>query len=193
MIAATSNTRSAILARLVSRAPEKKLGRTQVMKLFYFLQELKDVPLGYDFRLFTYGPFDSEVLSDLATACSASTVREETKIYSRGYGYEITPGPYADRLSRELEASNHEVANLVDEVLRDFGSYSAADLELLSTILFVDREFSKTGNVVSQETLAERVQQIKPHFRTATILYKVGEMAKRGWLHCLTPITGLSQ
>jgi len=33
------------------------------MKMKYFLQELKEVPLGYDFRLSTYGPFDAEVLS----------------------------------------------------------------------------------------------------------------------------------
>ena len=62
MNAVTSETRTAILARMVKVAPGQTLGRTQVMKLFYFLQELKGVWLGYDFRLFTYGPFDSEVL-----------------------------------------------------------------------------------------------------------------------------------
>ena len=135
-------SRLAILARMVTKAPEKKLGRTQVMKLFYFLQELKDVPLGYDFRLFTYGPFDSDVLSDLATACSLNMLLEKTIIYSRGYGYEITPGPHANQLTRELEASNPILASQIDDVVREFGSYGAAELELRSTILFVEREFA---------------------------------------------------
>ena len=51
-------------------------GEKLFVKLFYFLQELNGVPLGYDFRLFNYGPFDSEVLSDLSTACGLDAVAE---------------------------------------------------------------------------------------------------------------------
>jgi uncharacterized protein YwgA len=185
MMDSLSKSRIAILARMVSQAREKKLGRTQVMKLFYFLQELKEIPLGYDFRLFTYGPFDSEVLSDLATACSLNVVSEKTMIYSRGYGYDITPGSHAYRLGLELETSNPSIAAQVDAVVRDFGTYGAADLELLSTIFFVDREFSKTGTEASDEALAERVRQIKPHFTMRTILHRINEMAEKGWLRCL--------
>ncbi|MGL6096374.1 MAG: hypothetical protein ACRC7O_11335, partial [Fimbriiglobus sp.] len=128
-----AETRSAVLARFVGKAPARELGRTQVMKLFYFLQELRGVPLGYDFRLFTYGPYDSEVLSDLATARSLNTVNEETAIYQRGYGYKITPGVHADRLSSELESNNPELASAVDEVVQQFGGFTAAELELRST------------------------------------------------------------
>jgi uncharacterized protein YwgA len=175
-------TRLAVLARLVSQAPAKKLGRTQVMKLFYFLQELQGVPLGYDFRLFTYGPFDPEVLSDLATACGLNTVSETTVIYSRGYGYDITPGPHADRLCRQLETSDPDVAARVDAVLRDFGSFGAAELELRSTILFVDRELHQAGTTDTSAGLSERARQIKPHFSDSTVVDRVTEMAGKGWL-----------
>lgn len=165
----------AILARMVNQAPRKTLGRTQVMKLFYFLQELLGVPLGYDFRLFTYGPFDSEVLSDLATACSRDIVREKTVIYPRGYGYDITPGNHADRLSRELETSNPTLAAQVDEVVREFGSFGAAELELRSTIFFVKQE--REG--LSVPALCERVHGVMPHMDAATILDRIEEM--RDW------------
>ena len=174
-----AESRLAILARMVTKAPEKKLGRTQVMKLFYFLQELKDVPLGYDFRLFTYGPFDSDVLSDLATACSLNMLLEKTIIYSRGYGYEITPGPHANQLTRELEASNPILASQIDDVVREFGSYGAAELELRSTILFVEREFASSGEDVSEQELVERVRQIKPHFDSTTIHQRILEIRNR--------------
>src|SRR5262249_27965292 len=92
----SSDTRAAILARTVQRSRNHQLGRTALMKLTYFLQELEGLRLGFHFTLYTYGPFQSEVLSDLATAISLEYVQEEVVLYPRGYGYRITPGPSAD-------------------------------------------------------------------------------------------------
>jgi len=162
------------------------LGRTQLMKLLYFLQELKGVDLGYDFRLFNYGPFDSEVLSDLAATCSQEGVVEKMVFFPRGYGYSITPGPGTNRLCRELEASNAELTSQIDEIVGEFGSFGAAELELRSTIFFVDREFVSEGQKILAATLIERVRQIKPHFDNATILERVTEMTTKGWLQSLS-------
>ncbi len=174
--------RSAVLARLIDRAPGKKLGRTQLMKLFYFLQELKGVPLWYDFRLFTYGPFDSEVLSDLATGCNLNMVKETTVIYSRSYGFEITLGPRADLIGLELDRCHLDVGTQIDAVVQEFGSFGAAELELRSTIHFVDCEFRRSDKPASSSGLAERVRQIKPHFSDSTILQRIKEMKEKGWL-----------
>lgn len=179
------DTRIAVLARMIKASPG--LGRTQLMKLCYFLQEMKGVDLGYDFRLFNYGPFDSEVLSDLATTCSQDAVVEKMVFYPRGYGYSITPGPDSDRLCRELEASDAELTSQIDEIVREFGSFGAAELELRSTIFFVDRELANEGEKVPTDTLVERVRQIKPHFDNATILQRVTEMARKAWLQSLSP------
>src|SRR5262245_39458923 len=127
-----SETRVAILARMVKAVPQHTLGRTQVMKLFYFLQELKGIPLGYDFRLFNFGPFDSEVLSDLSSACGLGAVTETPIIYARGYGYSITPGPNAEKLNCELAESKPILTARVDEVVREFAELGAAELELRS-------------------------------------------------------------
>ena len=59
--------RLAVLSDLVQRAPGR-LGRTAIMKLAYFRQTVKEVPLGYNFRLYTYGPYDGDVLTDLSQA-----------------------------------------------------------------------------------------------------------------------------
>ena len=186
MPGSATDTRTAVLARMVGNAPQQKLGRTQVMKLFYFLQELKGVGLGYDFRLFTYGPFDAEVLGDLATACSLEVVAEQTVIYARGYGYDITPGKHAGRLSQELERAAPALASQVDEVVREFGSLGAAELELRSTILFVDRELGQAGTVATAQDVAARVRQIKPHFTEATILDRIKQMKDKAWLENLS-------
>jgi len=155
------------------------------MKLFYFLQELKGVQLGYDFRLFNYGPFDSEVLSDLSSACGHETVVEKIVLYGRGYGYDISPGANGEKVSRSLAESDANVAQKVDEVIQEFGSCSAGELELRSTILFVDREVIQTHTTEKGSDLAEKVRRIKPHFSEPMILSRITEMKARGWLQSL--------
>ena len=56
-----------LLCTLIDQAPGR-LGRTAIMKLAYLLQTVKCLPLGYDFRLHTYGSFESDVLNDLGSA-----------------------------------------------------------------------------------------------------------------------------
>jgi hypothetical protein len=176
----TSETRIAILARMVKSAPSKCLGRTQVMKLFYFLQEMKGISLGYDFRLFNYGPFDSEVLSDLASACVLGTVVEDTVLYPSGYGYAIKPGPQADRFEAALATQIETFEPLVDLVVQEFGAFTASELELRSTVFFVGREFEGCGQKVTADQITERVQRIKPHFDSDTIRKRVLEMVDKG-------------
>lgn len=184
MNALSPELRPAILARMVSLAPNQKLGRTQLMKLFYFLQALKGVYLGYDFRLFNYGPFDSEVLYDLSAACAQKYVTEHTVTYSGGYGYAIQPGPQSDRGEAELQSLRPELVSLADDVVREFGGFSAAQLELRSTILYVEREFADKGSV-SSEQIVQRVRLVKPHFEDSVIRSRVTEMAKAGHLQSL--------
>jgi len=46
-----STIRRGVIVALTRRLNDK-LGRTGLMKLIYFLQTVKDVPLRYDFRLY---------------------------------------------------------------------------------------------------------------------------------------------
>src|SRR3972149_3482778 len=67
--------RLALITALVKEMPG--LGRTAIMKLPFFLVVLRNVPLDYDLRLYTYGPFDSNVLDDLSYAESLEAVKSE--------------------------------------------------------------------------------------------------------------------
>src|ERR1700756_3287239 len=112
----SSHDRVGTLSLLVVKAPGQRLGRTALMKLLFFLQELESIPLGYDFRLHTYGPYESAVLSDLATATVRGLLKESTVIYPRGYGYAITPGPLAERTATKLSASHPELVLAISHV-----------------------------------------------------------------------------
>jgi uncharacterized protein YwgA len=153
----------AVLAALVEAAPAG-LGRTAVMKLAYFLQIVRGVPLGYRFSLYTYGPYDKEVLADLAMAEAEKRVTSTLVTYPGGsQGYEIRAGGRA-AADRAL-AEPHRAA--IDWAIAEFARRSAADLEMASTIVFADR--SRNGEATSLETLVRQVHEIKPHLDAARI------------------------
>ena len=78
--------RLGILAELARQA---RLGRTALMKILFFLQESRGVPLNYQFSLYSYGPFDSDVLSDISSAERLNVLKSTTIYYPSGIGYDI--------------------------------------------------------------------------------------------------------
>jgi uncharacterized protein len=156
--------RMALISALAAKSPQSHLGRTAVMKLLYFLQTLRRVPLGYRFTLYSYGPFDSDVLADLETAESLGVVESRVVGYSGGYGYQIKEG----RNARWLQDRASEFLSDYDEditwVSRQFGGLSSARLELVSAIIYVDREED-----FSFSEIVQTVKEIKPHFSVEEI------------------------
>jgi hypothetical protein len=136
-----------------------KLGRTALMKYCYFLQELRGVPLGYRFSLYSYGPFDSDVLADLDTAESLDGVKSSVVYFLGGYGYKIEPGVRAERLtelgSEFLASHQTDLKWLYNE----FGGWSPGELELASTLIYSDRESQERGETLSLDQLAKARQR----------------------------------
>lgn len=162
--------RLAIIPALVENSPHKQLGRTALMKSMYFLQVLRGVPLGYRFSLYSYGPFDSNVLYDLSVAESLGGVVSKTALYSGGYGYEITVGGKAKWLKGRAEKFVDKYEKDVRWVMHNFGGFTSSQLELVSTIVYVDREAAASGRKLSMQHLARRVHEIKPHFNEQEII-----------------------
>ena len=178
--------RQAVIARMTDKHPNKVLGRTALMKLLYFLEEIEGVNLNYDFRMFTYGPFDSDVLHDIGTAGSSKVVHETIVTYPRGYGYEIRPAAGAAELSEELADKHPDIAAKVDRLVECYGTMLASELELRSTILYVDRDIRRRAQSSDIDTLVNLTRKIKPHFTAETVGERVREMSKNQQLYSLT-------
>ncbi|MGC8761734.1 MAG: hypothetical protein ACP5VC_17390 [Bryobacteraceae bacterium] len=176
------DARLAVITELVSRAPGGYVGRTALMKFCYLLQTVRAVPLGYRFTLYSYGPFDSSVLSDLSTAETLRAVQSNLTFYPGGYGYQISKGERGDSVLRDGEHFLKQYRKDIDWVLEQFGSHGSADLELESTIVYVDREASRKGEKLSVDQLAQRVRDVKPHFQEAYIRGKVSALREQGLL-----------
>jgi len=164
------NERIGLIAYLAERSPTGWMGRTALMKYCYFLQALRRVPLGYSFSLYSYGPFDAAVLSDLGIAEALGLVREDVVAYQVGYGYQIRAAVSDKELRQfggELLLKHQRDA---DWVIGEFGNLNAADLELESTIVYTDREAYRSNESLSIAELARRVSDVKPHFTKEQVI-----------------------
>jgi uncharacterized protein len=169
--------RRALISVLAARSKGGCLGRTALMKYMYLLQTLRGVPLGYRFTLYSYGPFDSEVLSDLSVAEALEAVESEVELYSGGYGYRIRPAQNAKWLEEGSEKLLKKYEKDIGWVIRRFGSFNSAELELVGTIIYVDREARSPKDKIGLNQIAMLVHEVKPHFTTEKVLQYARRLA----------------
>lgn len=174
----TPKFRLAVIADLAEKL-SGKLGRTGIMKLTFFLQELRGVPLGYSYRIYTYGPYDAQVLTDLKVAESVGAVQTEQFEWEGGSGYAIKAGK-KPALSAEENTLLSSFEEDIEWVANEFGVLSATDLEVESTVFFVAKSAEREKQKVSSETIARAVRSIKPHHSEARILKHIERMRQKG-------------
>ena len=130
-----TSERISVILSIVNQSPG--LGKTAIMKCLYLLQTLKKVPLGYDFEIYTYGPYNSTVMAEIDYANQLGFLNVEGIIYPNGqFGYNISLNEKGkERINTDQELATY--TKEITEIASEFGAKSASELELLSTILFV--------------------------------------------------------
>lgn len=179
-------SRMALISTLVESSPSGYVGRTGVMKLLYFLQTLRGVPLEYQFTLYSYGPFDSDVLADLSTAEVLGVVSSSVVEFPGGYGYRIRPGPNARWQQERVHKFLRRYRDDVRWVVRKFGEMNSSELELVSTILYADRDAAEGHEDLPLDLLAEIVKEVKPHFSRQEIMKFALRLRDDGLLEAAT-------
>lgn len=178
----TQWTRLATITALVAREKSGSLGRTGLMKYCYFLKELRGVPLSYHFTLYAYGPFDSTVLADLQYAESLKAVESELEVYPSGYGYKLRPGPKAEQLEERARDFISRYEDDIEAVVDTFGGKPASELEMLSTVVYVDREWASIRKLVKMKQVVAEVCEVKPHLDKAQVLNGARWLKEKGFL-----------
>jgi hypothetical protein len=156
------------------------------MKCLFFLRVLRNVPLRYDFRLYTYGPFDGDVLEDLSYAETLGAVASTVMTYPGGRSYAYRIGPQADQIRQQGREfiDRHEAD--ITWVMQEFGPRSALDLEMASTIVYIDRSLAERRATATIEELARKVRDVKPHLQLAAIQREARSLAERHLLIAAT-------
>jgi hypothetical protein len=108
----------------------------------------------------------------------------ETALESRAPGlpYEFTPGPKHELVQKIASRDLTPHRDAMQWALDRYAEKSAADLELLSTIVYADREAHQARRRMAFEELGRKVKQVKPRFSEATILRKINELTRDGML-----------
>lgn len=176
----TQTQRVATITALVEKAQTPSFGRTALMKCLYLLQTIKGVPLDYDFQLYTYGPFDSDVLTDLGVAERLGAVKSELFQFSGGYGYELHTDQNAQEATKSAAEFLARYDRSLDEVISEFGRRPASDLEMVSTVVFVERAAQAQKKRLSLKELVKRVNDIKPHLNARAIQEEAKRLSDEG-------------
>lgn len=163
--------------RMHSNAP---FGKTALQKLVYFLQELHHVDCDYDFTLYTYGPFSSQLLADLDSVHAMGAVEVEYDLATGGYS--IKPGPKSETIKKKARHFLQQYAADIEDVVRRFGRLSAKSLELRATLIYADRDVRSSGKAQSAEELVRVVHDLKPHFDDDTIFNAYRELNEGGFV-----------
>ena len=173
--------RYALIVELAQRLHDRhpQFGKTALQKLIYLLQEVYGVDCGYDFSLYTYGPFTSQVLQDLDLVESFGGVKVNP--VRKGLdGYRIEPFDNDDRVQDQAREFLNGISEDIETLVAEYGGYSAKQLEMRATTIYVEREMKRDGKPVSLDDLVRLVHDIKPYFPGDEIKSVVEELLAKG-------------
>lgn len=177
--------RYALIAKLAQSLQNKspQFGKTALQKMVYLFQEIYKIDCGYSFDLYTYGPFASQLLNDLDFTEHIGGVKVSRVDASLG-GYEITPGEEEEYILKKAESfiNNSDVKEKLVQLIEDFGRFNAAELELRSTIVYVDRDLQRNGSRQGVEEVVQLVKGLKPKFSTDEIRLALEELKNKRFI-----------
>jgi uncharacterized protein len=156
--------RTSIIGEIARRKQGGQLGKTAVMKLLHLLQDGLGVPLGYRFTLYNYGPYNTEVMSDIEFA--ESLKRVTVNYEGPDHGYRIMAGSDVGELPQGVESK-------LNKLIKDFGAMNARELELRSTLLFLSRSYS-------DKQLITRLRELKPKYSEPEARAALDDLQNKG-------------
>jgi len=172
----------ATIVYLTEQLQEKRqrFGKTALQKLIFLLQTVFKVPVGYQFTLYTHGPFCSELMDDLDYVNYIDGV--SVSIDPDCSGYVISPASKAVLIKEKANDFLTTYRPQIEKLLAEFGSMRVKDLELRSTIIFVDRDAVNSGREISRNDFIQEIKSIKPHFSYGEIQKAITELEARSYI-----------
>jgi hypothetical protein len=150
------NLRTSAIVALTQGIPAR-LGKTQVQKLVYFLQDA-GVPLEYKYEIYHYGPYSFELSKDMSSLEGLGVLNIESD--PTGFGFDISVGKFAEKF--RLDAKYQKK---IEKVINQFGLNSAAELEVKATIHFVYSVVKeKAPSTKIKSEVIQKVSALKPRF-----------------------------
>jgi uncharacterized protein len=155
------NDQLGLVAYLAKKwGPTDKLGRKAFQKIVHIATELGDVPTGYRFSFYTYGPYSRELAADLEYAEAIGAV--SSSVDGATGAYDIKAGKSADKFVTQANEFLAIHFARLDKIYESFAGQSARSLELYSTLIFLESREPQSEHF--DESIVSKVKQLKPKY-----------------------------
>ena len=163
--------------RLEGVSPQ--FGKTALQKMVFLLQEIYKVDVGYSFGFHTFGPFAGELLGDLDFAERMGAVQVKSVEGSYGNGYLIEPGAHIKEIFAKAEPFLKQHGKELDALVSAFGTKTAKDLELLTTIIYLNKEIMWDEQKMTRTEAVGKIRELKPKFTDTDVRRGMTELETR--------------
>lgn len=130
-------------------------GETHVQKSTFFLEAGLGVALGLEFYMYKYGPFSADLRQLLGEMRASYLIDVEPRT---PYGPSLIVSDSGRDLVGRFPKTRERYRKAIEFVAGNLGARSVADLERLSTALYVRKE-----GILAPEEQARRLTELKPH------------------------------
>jgi hypothetical protein len=130
-------------------------GETHIQKAMYFLQELLEVPTGFEFILYKHGPFSFDLRAALTFMEAEDLIEWQPR---KPYGPTLVRGHDASYLDQKFGQFGDRYIEQIEFVAERFADKSVRDLEKLATALFVTKDQN-----TPRTARAQQIVSLKPH------------------------------
>ena len=154
-------------------------GPVHLQKSMFFLQEMREVPLGYEFVLYRYGPYSFELQDEIEYIRGSGILKwrfHDSPKYATGLDTTEASRDIRDKLPKLMEKYEKDLAFVSENI----GPMMSKQLERVSTSFYY-----RVKGVEGDKEVAREVLKVKPHIDypdAVEAAQKVRQFAKQsGW------------
>jgi uncharacterized protein YwgA len=146
-------------------------GQTHIQKTMFFLQELLEVPSGYNFVLYKHGPYSFDLRNDLGRLRANLALDIELQ---RPYGASFKLGDIGNNVINSGAPTVDQYDNELQFVVDALAKKDVRELERLGTALLVKGRHPNCDEAF----LANKIVELKPHITTTLAIEAVRAVAE---------------
>ena len=156
--------RAALVTKLIERLREQGswCGETHVQKSTLFLQDLMNVPLGFDFILYKHGPFSFDLRDELTALRADELIRLKPQL---PYGPQITLTDRSEYIQSLSPKTLEKYEDRIEFVAKQLGTKVVTELEELATALYITQRAEDGASV---DERSKQLTEFKPHVSSAS-------------------------
>jgi len=154
------------------------LGKTKLQKLVFFLKAVKNIPVDYGYRFYTYGPYCDELSGDISYLEDVKALDISSDI--NGFGFVIREGEKSAFMKNKARDFLAKFENDINDIIEKFKNKNDNEMELLSTIVYLNKREDVCR--ANKKCLVERIRELKPHFSLSKIESGIDELSSFGYL-----------